>query len=117
MMTRWFFVALAGAALCLTPVLWADDEEKAEAEFAATCPVSGQPAGEDHFVEHQGKKVYFCCDNCPKAFEGDPEKFATKVHFQWLQTGQIVQVACPLTGRAINPDTAVELDGVKVAFC
>ena len=23
-----------------------------------------------------GGKVYFCCENCPKAFEKDPEKFA-----------------------------------------
>ena len=43
------------------------------------CPVSGKPIDPSHSVEYKGKKVYFCCPNCPAAFEKDPEKFVAKL--------------------------------------
>jgi YHS domain-containing protein len=27
-------------------------------------------------AEYNGKTYYFCCPDCPKAFEANPEKFA-----------------------------------------
>lgn len=81
------------------------------------CPVSGKPCSKEHAVSYKGAKVYFCCPNCPKAFEANKEKFAAKANLQLVQTGQAVQVACPLAGRKINPATAIEIEGVKVAFC
>lgn len=92
-------------------------EKKEEKKFTATCPVSGQPAKEGSSVEYLGKKVYFCCDNCPKAFKANTKKFTAKANHQLLETKQIVQVACPMTGKDLNPETAIEVAGVKVAFC
>lgn len=43
------------------------------------CPVSGKPINVKQKTEYKGKSVYFCCGNCPKAFEKDPEKFAAKL--------------------------------------
>jgi len=41
-----------------------------------TCPVmKGNPIDTDIFVEYQGKKVYFCCDDCKAAFLKNPEKY------------------------------------------
>lgn len=118
MSARYLCVPLVAALLAAVSTLSAEDEkEEKKAEFKATCPVSGQPAGEDHALTHRGKQVYFCCDNCPKAFEADPAKFTAATNFQWLQTGQIVQVACPFSGEKINPDTKTELNGVAFCFC
>ena len=91
-------------------------EEKAKA-FKATCPVSGKPALEDKTVDYKGGKVYFCCENCPKAFEKDTAKYATKANQQLVATGQTTQAKCPLTGGKLNPDKTVEVGGVKVTFC
>ncbi|MDB5347924.1 MAG: hypothetical protein JWP89_6301 [Schlesneria sp.] len=91
-------------------------EEKAAA-FKATCPVSGKPALEDKTAEYKGAKVYFCCENCPKAFAKDPTKFATKANQQLVLTGQATEVKCPLSGGKLNPETAIEVGGAKVAFC
>ena len=91
-------------------------EEKAKA-FKATCPVSGKPALEDKTVDYKGGKVYFCCENCPKAFEKDTAKYATKANQQLVATGQTTQVKCPITGKALNADKTVEVGGVKVTFC
>jgi YHS domain-containing protein len=105
-------VALAvGALLAIGSVRGDDSAAK------LTCPVSGKPATKDHAVDFDGGKVYFCCDNCPKAFEANPKKFAAKAHLQMLETGQLTQKACPLTGNPVNPDMSVMIDGQKVGLC
>lgn len=114
-MKRHAYLAIAAmAALGVTALAVAEDKEK---KFKATCPVSGGPAKEASSLDYLGKKVYFCCNNCPKAFAKDPAKFATKANAQLLETGHIVQVACPLTGRPINPEAVAEVGPVKVAIC
>jgi YHS domain-containing protein len=118
MKSRWMVMSLFVTALVAVGGLKAAKEEAAKKEFKATCPVSGKPAGESHVVvAKNGDKVYFCCDNCPKAYKANPKKFDTKVNAQLLETGQVVQVACPLTGKPTKEDTAVEIAGSKVAFC
>lgn len=45
------------------------------------CPVSGHEfvvTADSPHAEYKGKTYYFCCNNCPKAFEANPEKFASK---------------------------------------
>ncbi len=118
MKTRWIVMSLCAATLLAVGGLKAAKEESATKEFKATCPVSGKPAGEDHVVQlKNGDKVYFCCDNCPKAFKSNPKKYALKVHRQLLETGQVVQVACPLTGKPVNKDTMVDVGEAKAGFC
>ena len=73
---------------------------------------------ESHVVElKNGTKVYFCCDNCPKAFKANPKKYDLAVHRQMLETGQIKQVACPLTGKPVNKEQTVEVGTTEVGFC
>lgn len=43
------------------------------------CPVSKKPIDVTKSADYKGKKVYFCCGGCPKAFEKDPEKFAANL--------------------------------------
>lgn len=45
----------------------------------AACPVSGKPIDATKVVEHDGRKVYFCCDGCPDAFKKEPAKFTSKL--------------------------------------
>jgi Cu+-exporting ATPase len=45
------------------------------------CPVSGHEfvvKADSPHAEYNGKTYYFCCPDCPKAFEANPEKFAAK---------------------------------------
>ena len=89
-------------------------------DFKATCPVSGQPAKEESKVEKDGKAIYFCCDGCPSKVEGDgAKKFTAQMNYQLLETKQIKQVKCPLTGRKIDPETKTKIGkgAVEVAFC
>jgi len=119
MRSRWIVMSLSAALLLAVGGLKAAKDDAGEKkEFKATCPVSGKPAGEDHVVAlKNGDKVYFCCDNCPKAFKANPKKYDVKVRRQLLETGQVVQVACPVTGKKLNKETAQEIGETKVAFC
>ena len=108
-------LSLMCSALLLAGLAAYAAEEKAA--FKATCPVSGKPALEDKTVEYKGAKVYFCCENCPKAFAKDTAKFATKANQQLVATGQATEVKCPLSGAKLNPETAVDVGGTKVTFC
>ena len=44
-----------------------------------TCPIMGNPINKDIFIEHKGKKVYFCCAGCKEEFEKEPEKYIAKL--------------------------------------
>jgi YHS domain-containing protein len=92
---------------------FAADEKKADLK----CPVSGKPALTEHAVDFNGGKVYFCCPNCPKAFEKDSAKFAEKANAQLVASGQAKQTKCPLTGKALNAEQKVTVAGVEVQFC
>ena len=112
MKTRMFIAALAAVALFAVSSLQAED-----AKPELKCPVSGQPAKAEHKVAFNGGEVEFCCPNCPKAFEKDSAKFAAKANLQLLQTKQLKQVKCPLTGRPVAADKVVDVEGVEVGLC
>lgn len=112
MKTGFLASAVVGLSVALASMLGA-----AEKKIDCKCPVSGAPAKEASAVAYKGANVYFCCNNCPKAFAANTEKFAAKANAQLLQTAQAVQVACPLSGKACNPEKTAEVAGVKVAFC
>ena len=44
-----------------------------------TCPVMKGPVNKDIFTEYQGKKVYFCCNDCKAEFSKDPAKYISKL--------------------------------------
>ena len=64
--------APATTALAANPVASMDIIQK-------TCPVMGNPINKDVFVEYQGKKAYFCCEQCKTTFEKEPEKYIAKL--------------------------------------
>jgi len=43
------------------------------------CPVMGGKINPNLFVEHKGRKVYFCCAGCSDKFEADPDKYLAKL--------------------------------------
>lgn len=110
-----FFVAILGALLVSTTMGTVQaDEEKAP---KVTCPVSGQPVDKDATVEYKGGKVAFCCGQCVAAFGRNTAKFAAKANHQLALTKQAKLVKCPFSGGGINPDTTIDVAGVKVGFC
>jgi hypothetical protein len=108
-------IIVASVALLVISVGLVAAEKKAE--FKATCPVSGKAASESTCVEYKGAKVYLCCPGCEEPFKKETAKFAAKANHQLVATKQAKLVKCPFSGGKLNPETAVEVGGVKVCFC
>jgi len=106
-----FLSVMVAAALCVSVSASAADISKLK------CPVSGKAASKDHAVAYKDAEVYFCCENCPKAFKENTAKYATRANLQLVASGQYKEVKCPLTGKALNPETATKVGGVSVEFC
>ena len=43
------------------------------------CPVMGKKIDPKLFVDHKGRRVYFCCKMCVETFKKDPGKYIKKV--------------------------------------
>jgi len=127
-MKRNSFLIAAVAVVVLGTSLFAANKKKSKLD-GIKCPLSGRPVKEDKTVAYKKGKVYFCCGNCPATFtkmintpvKGLKSKTKmtklAKANHQLIATGQAKQVKCPLAGRKVNPNTAIKVAGVKVAFC
>jgi YHS domain-containing protein len=102
-------VALATSAAVVTAAL---KEAK-----DATCPVSGHGCDPAASADFDGGTVYFCCEKCVGAFEGESAKFAAKAHQQMVSTGQLVQKGCPFSGGPVKPGTQISIGDAEVGFC
>jgi YHS domain-containing protein len=105
------------ASLAMLVLVAAGSLRAADDAPALKCPVSGKPASADHVVAFNGGEVQFCCPNCPKAFKAAEKKFAGKANLQLVQSKQLKQVKCPLTGRPMAADKVVDVAGVEIAVC
>lgn len=43
------------------------------------CPIMGGEIDKDVHIDHDGKRVYFCCPPCIDTFKADPEKYLAKL--------------------------------------
>ncbi len=43
-----------------------------------TCPVTGEPADQNVFLDYQGKRIYFCCAACKEKFQKSPQPYLKK---------------------------------------
>lgn len=43
------------------------------------CPVMGGEIDKKFYVDHMGKRVYFCCEMCIAKFNEEPEKYMKKL--------------------------------------
>ncbi|GMU24230.1 MAG: hypothetical protein AMXMBFR13_43060 [Phycisphaerae bacterium] len=80
-----------------------------------TCPVTGEPVKADSFTTFEGRKVFFCCDDCIEKFKKAPAKYLPALYKQVYP--QRIQATCPVMGGAVDPEVSVEHEGHKVYFC
>ena len=81
------------------------------------CLFADKVVAEDKSTEWKESKVYFCCGNCLKKFDGDKKAFASQANHQLIASKQVEQKACPFSGGALKSEFAVEFKGAKVGFC
>jgi YHS domain-containing protein len=53
----------------------AQDQPKTAGQQQTVCPITGENIDKSVFVDYQGKRIYFCCSDCPPNFKANPEKY------------------------------------------
>lgn len=83
------------------------------------CPVMDEPINLAVSTPTDDGPVFFCCKGCIKEYNKNSSKFAAKVSSQrkLLAKWDKVQVKCPVTGEAVNPELVTKYNGEKVALC
>ena len=113
MITRSLIAVVAALALVCTGM----EEQELKLEGVKCVVNPKKDVNPEKSLEYKEGKVFFCCGGCPKAFEKDSAKFATKANHQLALTGQYKQAKCPLTGKDVNEDQTVKVGGVAVVLC
>ena len=49
-----------------------------------TCPIMGGAINKSLFVDHDGKRIYVCCESCLGKIKQDPEKYISKLTGQGI---------------------------------
>lgn len=49
------------------------------------CPVLNEPIDKKVFIDHNGKRIYFCCSGCIENFKKNPEKYLEKMEKQGIK--------------------------------
>jgi YHS domain-containing protein len=85
----WLCAICVGLGIAGSRLLRADDTQKAaptsQPAVADTtpvntkCPVSGEDIDTSKTIVYKGKTIAFCCEDCEKAFNKDPEKYVAKM--------------------------------------
>lgn len=98
-----------------------DDEKKSDDKVNlkdVKCVVMGKAkAKASKVVETKQGKLYMCCGNCVKAYNKNPDKFASQANMQLVQTKQFVQKGCPFSGGKVNDDVVVKIGKMEVKMC
>ena len=77
-------------------------------------PAMGNKINKDVYADYDGKRVYFCCAGCNKAFMKDPDKYLGEMK----EAGVVLAATpCPVTGKPSNPEVFAEYNEKKVYFC
>lgn len=50
-----------------------------EVKTQSTCPVMGGAVNKSIYVDHNGKRVYLCCNACVSTFKADPDKYVKQL--------------------------------------
>jgi YHS domain-containing protein len=59
------------------------------------CPVMGGPITKELYVDHNGERVYFCCESCPETFKKNPEKYMKKLKAEGIELEKVPAEAAP----------------------
>lgn len=75
------FIILSFVMLAFTGISCKDSGSKkyGDEKGQILCPVMGNPINKEIYVDHKGKRIYFCCEGCTNEFEKDPEKYMKKL--------------------------------------
>ena len=77
---------------------------KDRAKVQVLCPISGNAVSLKSSIEHEGQKVFFCCNDCIPKYQADPSKYKSA-----MANSYTYQTKCPVMGEGIDPQSSTVL--------
>lgn len=113
------FLRVSLAVLLLSTVALIAEAGDDCAKYQTECPVMGGKIDKSIYEDHEGKRVYFCCESCREEFKKDPDKYINKMEEAGVRVydAEVADLKCPVTGEPVNKDVYTEYKGEKVYFC
>ena len=62
------------------------------AKEQTTCPIMGGKIDKTFYVDHDGKRVYFCCAGCIDPFKKEPAKHIKKLEDEGIELTKVPAV-------------------------
>ena len=120
----WRFAALALALAACGWATPAGEEKQADAgkkeakevKRQTTCPVLGEAINRELFVDHDGKRIYVCCQECIETVKKDPAKYIKQLEDKGITLDRL-QTTCPVMGGEIDKALYVDHDGKRIYLC
>lgn len=111
-------IALGAVALMAAPVTAGQEGVGAgkAVKLQTTCPVGGEKIDKTVYADHEGHRVYFCCDNCKATFKKEPAKYIKQLQEQGVTVAKL-QTECPVMGGAINKSSYVDRNNKRIYLC
>jgi YHS domain-containing protein len=75
---------LIGGLICIS-LLMSGSTATLAGKPQTTCPVMGGAIDQKVYLDHEGKRIYFCCPACIPAFQQDPAKYLKKMEDAGVQ--------------------------------
>lgn len=117
MIIRLTYIFTLAATLAAFTTLAAEEKKGVE---QTVCPISGKAINPEHYADHNGKRVYFCCPNCPKKFGQDAEAIIEKMEKEGIRLAsakKTAQSVCPVSGEEIDKKIYMDYEGKRIYFC
>jgi len=97
---RMLLIAVAVVGLALAAGCRSEPTQPAEGQAEQgiaqkTCPVMGEPIDPRVYVDHEGRRIYFCCEMCKATFAKDPAKYVAKVDEELKAAGEAPPTETP----------------------
>ncbi len=94
----------------------ASQEQKADLKLQTTCPVMGGAIDKNQYVDHDGKRVYICCEGCEAPLKKDPAKYIKALEDKGVTVASL-QTKCPVMGGAIDKALYVDHADKRIYVC
>lgn len=97
---RWIQSFFLAVALLIAPLTLRATEDELPPGANKLCPVmTDQASKPEMFVEHDGKRIYFCCNTCRQRFLKEPATFVVNL----TAASQPAATSAPATQTSASP--------------
>lgn len=97
------------AALAVAAPAVASAADRVDVYPLDTCAVAKSKLGsmgDPVVIQHEGREIRFCCDQCPPKFQADPAKFLASVDERIIEQQKKTYplTTCPISGEKLGDD-------------